>query len=227
MFTKEFQEIEDLGDQALQSLLQGKFRLAKQQLNKLYRSCFVTEASRARLGALLKFYSHQNDPAEALKVARANITYLWGSPELMAVLNFINPPMSKRSKLFEIEFTGACVSFYGYEDSVCSFEAIAQSPEEAMRYFLNIVPVVDIRSLRVFSVETYEVVPDEKIHEGMIQAFPFRRSSRIERRIKSKIRGEKLIPKDAAKDFSVPSPAFTAMMEAMMAEAPSKNSYGL
>ena len=109
MFEKEFRELDQIGERALAALRTGKNYQARIELNKLRRSHFVSEAKRVEVRVLVTRFAEFQDGDSARKVIQNNIGYLRGDPNLLSASNFINKPISERTKFFRIQFTGATV----------------------------------------------------------------------------------------------------------------------
>ena len=231
MSADELQKIEKLGDLALRSLLAGEFSVAQEHLGNLDSSPYFREASHERARILLTFYAYVKDRDETVRFVRSNILDLWGAPKLFEIANFMNPRTSRKTKMFKIEFTGAAVSVEGLSsfggDYVCSFAALATTPREALQYFLHLVPVDDVRCMRVISIHANEVLSDRNVREGIITTLPFRRCSDIERYKKSRLSVASLIPKDCTPDIPVPSVALSALTIEMLTSTSNFNRYGL
>ena len=220
MFQEEFQQLDKTGVLAAACLREGKIKEAKRHLSKLRRSPFVTEAKRAEAQALLGHYKEIDDGAKARHYIRMNLSYLWGAPELLSSSNFINPPATSRSKLYRIQFTGATVTIGTFsvfdERYICTFEAIAQTATEALDYFLELIPVDDVRTMRVIKIDCSKSSPGMCRYEGVVKAHPFRTASNKELARRPLIDTKKYLPEGVEDDIPVPSRALSAIVNEMM-----------
>ncbi len=220
MFPEEFEKLDHIAELAAKALRVGKPEQAKRHFNKLRRSPFVIEAQRAEARAHLEYFKDQKDGPGARRCVRRSIGYLWGEPQLLSASNFMNSPISDESKLFRIQFTGTTVmlgAFSAYDNRyICTFEAIATSSAEAVRHFLELIPVDDVRTMRIIKVETLKFSPDAVQYEGLIRTYPFRIASAREQLRGPLVHMKAYRPESDDEDLPIPSPAFSALMSEMM-----------
>jgi hypothetical protein len=177
MLAQELIEIEELGERALQHLLDGKHPAARRLLQKLRRSPYVTESRRAEVRALAEFFRFTRNGVEARRLVRTRLSSIWGISELLTSSNFINPEVSEQTRKFIVQFTGARIllgSFTSFgPEYVCSFEALASCESDALGYFLELVPVEDVRLIKIIKVEQLHLTHCSQKYEGIIYTFPF------------------------------------------------------
>lgn len=229
MISEELKELDCIGDLAAACLRAGKLKEARRHFNSLRGSPYILEAMQAEARALLEYFRSKADGEEARRYIRQNLLYLWGEPELLSSSNFINEPVSHESKLFKIQFTGTTVLLGGFSafDNryICTFEAIAPTSSKAVEYFLEIIPVDDVRTMRVIKIESWKTLPDTVKYEGLIQTYPFRIARRIEQSRKPLLDIKEYLPRDFEENVPVPSIALSQYITEMMSGPRSRPEY--
>jgi|688.fasta_scaffold372983_2 hypothetical protein len=177
MLEQELKKVERLGELALQHLLNGKLTAAKRVLEQLRHSPYVIESIYAELRALAEFYRSSRNGVEARRLIRTRLYYVWGTPELLTSSNFINPEVSEKTRRFFIQFTGATVFLDAVvavgPEYICTYEALASCESDALGYFFELIPIKDVRAVKVIKVEQSQLLNSEYSYEGIIRTFPF------------------------------------------------------
>ena len=179
MIAKELSRIDQVAKVAWTLVEDGEFRNARRMLKKIRGSYCVSESDRVIALIEAKILA-QNSEFEAAKnrILQANYI-LWGSPDGLEILSYAHPITDDHTEHYYIEVLGGLARFGMFagmsEDHIGSFDVLANSVDEALRYIDEICRFDDPTAKIVLTCARKELGTDAAKHRGVFRTYPFRR----------------------------------------------------
>lgn len=176
--TSELNMIDEVGAAAWGFVMEGEFPSARRALAKIRNSFCITESERVIAVIEGKILQRSGKAGEAQARILKSIGFLWGSADAFEILSAANPKTGKNSKAFFIEILGGLACVAGFlqftERHIASFDVIADSRDQAIRYIEAICSFGDPDAREILECREREVDPTVHPHQGVVHAYPFR-----------------------------------------------------
>ena len=173
MFEDELRRIDDIGARAWQYVCAGEFGKAERALKKLEDSCCVFESTEVVSLVTAEILARQGKFEEAAEVIKRHISFLWGRPDGLEIMNRANPEVDEESRLFQVKLQGGAAIWGFTDDNWTMFDVIANSEKEALQWIDALGIYRNPEKRKILASRVVEYLGCDLTHRGVVRTYPF------------------------------------------------------